>query len=92
MSALSIAQRLAPDDALLILPESTDRSWYPHSFLAPLNANVTHLEASLLYLDSVMYQISEAGIRSDAVTVAGFSQGRHLLPSSSVAAACAARH
>ncbi|SOE98745.1 Predicted esterase [Burkholderia sp. OK233] len=77
-SAQVMARRLSAPDTLLVLPEAPSHSWYPGSFLAPSDVNERQLKASLLYLEDLIGKIVQTGIRSDAITLAGFSQGAAL--------------
>jgi phospholipase/carboxylesterase len=77
-ATLSIAHRFTTDDTLLVLPAASSLSWYPNGFLAPLDANAPHLEASLQYVDDVLDMVLDRGFQTDAIAIGGFSQGAAL--------------
>lgn len=49
-------------------PQAPGRTWYPHSFLAPVEANQP-------YLDQALAQVDELVRGEDNVALLGFSQG-----------------
>ena len=58
-----------------IAPQAVGGTWYPKSFLALLEANQPFLDSALSQLDSIVTELLDRGIRSDAVAILGFSQG-----------------
>lgn len=65
----------APEDVALLAPAAADRTWYPESFLAPRAENEPHLSSALRRVEQLIDDIEEAGVDTDAITLAGFSQG-----------------
>ncbi|MBX3169057.1 MAG: alpha/beta fold hydrolase [Candidatus Eremiobacteraeota bacterium] len=53
-----------------LAPQAPGNSWYPHSFLAPLEENQPYLEQSLQTVHSVIGDLT-----SERVAILGFSQG-----------------
>ena len=75
-SILTLAEELdAPEDLAFVAPQATGRTWYPHSFLAPLDANEPWLSAALVAVRNVVERMSEAGIPHERIVLLGFSQG-----------------
>lgn len=84
-SILRLADAL-PDDLgfTLIAPgasESTGhpRSWYPHSFLAPIAANDPGLSSALARIGDTVDELGRHGIPPEHVILLGFSQGACLV-------------
>lgn len=58
-----------------VAPEASGQSWYPASFMAPLERNEPWLTSALGVLDRIAERLKENGFRSHDVLWAGFSQG-----------------
>ncbi|PYE54764.1 VOC family protein [Deinococcus yavapaiensis] len=58
-----------------LAPEASGNTWYPLSFLAPIERNEPHLTSALSKLDDVFAHLREAGISAERVVLGGFSQG-----------------
>lgn len=73
---LSVTARLKLDNDFAIwAPQATDHTWYPLSFLAPIERNQPDLDHSLNGLKAVMDEIEATGIESKHIYILGFSQG-----------------
>lgn len=55
------------------------RSWYPHSFLAPLELNEPGLSSALARIGETVTALGEAGIEPEGIMLLGFSQGACLV-------------
>ena len=51
---LTLGEAMDRDDIAWWAPQAAARTWYPLSFLAPVEANEPHLSASLATLDEVV--------------------------------------
>jgi phospholipase/carboxylesterase len=71
---LSLTDELGQDVAYLA-PQAPGYSWYPKSFLAPLEQNEPFLSRSLATIAVVLSDLAGQGIASDQVMLLGFSQG-----------------
>lgn len=58
-----------------LAPEADGNSWYPHSFLAPLEANQPYLNAALARIDGLVTDLLGRGIPAQRIALIGFSQG-----------------
>jgi predicted esterase len=58
-----------------IAPQAANDTWYPHSFLAPLEANQPHLDSSLAKIETIVADLISRGVPSRRVALLGFSQG-----------------
>jgi predicted esterase len=74
-SILSLADALALDDVAFLAPQAAGRTWYPHSFLAPLDSNEPYLSSALRALGAVVTDLERQGVRGERVALVGFSQG-----------------
>lgn len=85
-SILPLYDEFGLDNLAALAPEAYGNTWYPHSFLAPLETNQPYLDSALRRLDSIVTDLLSRGIQSDRVALLGFSQGGCLV------AEFAARH
>jgi predicted esterase len=51
------------------------RSWYPNSFLAPLDTNEPGLSSALAKIEGTVMELGEHGISPEDIVLLGFSQG-----------------
>jgi predicted esterase len=74
-SILSLYDGLDAGKFAAIAPQADGSTWYPHSFLAPLDANQPYLNSALKTLDSIVVDLIARGISSKRIILLGFSQG-----------------
>ena len=74
-SILSLYGDLGVEDLAAVAPEAAGRSWYPHSFLMPLETNQPELDGALGRLDWHVSQLLALGIAPERLAFLGFSQG-----------------
>lgn len=72
---LSLAEVFAQRDVAYLAPQAAGRSWYPHSFLVPIERNEPYLSSALCVLDGLLDQLAGAGCAPERVVLLGFSQG-----------------
>jgi predicted esterase len=72
---LGLAAELGADDVAFLAPNAADRTWYPYSFLAPMEQNQPGLDSGLGVLARLVAELGDAGISSDRIGLLGFSQG-----------------
>lgn len=72
---LSIAPYLKVKEYALLAPEATNYTWYPYSFMVPQEQNEPWLSSALTVLNSVVEDITHAGILHENIYFLGFSQG-----------------
>lgn len=72
---LSLASHLDVDGYALLAPQATGHSWYPQSFLAPVQFNEPWLSSALQVLKETVQQGVDNGIAMDQIYFLGFSQG-----------------
>lgn len=72
---LGLADALGRPDLAVLAPRAAGNTWYPQSFLAPVEANEPGRSSGLAVLESIVSELAASGIPSDRVILAGFSQG-----------------
>ena len=72
---LDLAAELQLDDAALLAPQAAGNTWYPYSFLSPMDRNEPDLSSGLGVLAGLVAELGEAGMESHRVAFLGFSQG-----------------
>lgn len=72
---LTLADVLHHPDIAYLAPQARGDSWYPYSFLAPLNQNEPGLSSGLQAIADLVARIEQAGIARERIVLAGFSQG-----------------
>jgi phospholipase/carboxylesterase len=73
------AHRFATASARFFAPEAEDNTWYPLSFLEPVERNQPALDRSVRVLEASLARLTEAGFDGERVVLWGFSQGACLL-------------
>ncbi|HSP11805.1 MAG TPA: dienelactone hydrolase family protein [Salegentibacter sp.] len=72
---LNLQSHLPLKDFALIAPQATNNTWYPNSFLAPVDENEPWLSSALEMLTEVIEELKEKGFNSKDIYFLGFSQG-----------------
>jgi len=72
---ISLASEFNLTDFTIFAPQATNQSWYPYSFMAPVEENQTALDSALEVIGQTVEDIIAAGISADKIYFAGFSQG-----------------
>lgn len=72
---LGLAEEIGRDDVAYLAPQAHRGTWYPQSFMAPIEANQPHLDSALSKLADQVDTITDAGLPRDRTVFVGFSQG-----------------
>ena len=72
---LSLAGELRARDVAYLAPQAAGRTWYPHSFLAPIAQNEPGISSGLRVLAGLVEQVGKEGIPPSRIVLMGFSQG-----------------
>lgn len=72
---MRLANELSVKDMAVYAPQANNNSWYPYSFLAPVEDNEPALSSALSLIDEVVAQALADGFTADKIFFAGFSQG-----------------
>lgn len=75
-SILSLADHLSlPEDMAIIAPQATKHSWYPYSFMVPVENNEPALSSALALINEIVDDLAKQGIDRKNIYFLGFSQG-----------------
>lgn len=72
---LQLGHALGSPDVAYVAPEAPGHTWYPQSFLAPLNLNQPYLQRALDLIGRTVEQIEAEGVAREKIVLVGFSQG-----------------
>jgi len=74
-SMVPLSRYLDLKDVAIFAPQATKHSWYPTSFIEPVEANQPALDSALTIIDELVKDVIHAGIPADKIYFLGFSQG-----------------
>jgi predicted esterase len=72
---LGLAAELRLDDVAYLAPQASGHTWYPYSFLTPMEKNEPGLSSGLAVLDSLVARLGQQSLPPERVGFLGFSQG-----------------
>ena len=72
---LTLADAFDVPDVTWLAPQATGNSWYPYSFLAPLEQNEPALSSALDAVGRLVALLESEGMTAERVVLMGFSQG-----------------
>jgi phospholipase/carboxylesterase len=72
---LGLAQDFDLPDLAYLAPEAAEHTWYPYSFLSPIEQNQPWLDSALKLVGETIQRATTAGIERQKVAIVGFSQG-----------------
>jgi phospholipase/carboxylesterase len=72
---LGLGEEFDHPELALFAPQAAGNSWYPCSFLAPIEQNEPWLTSALSQVKSLVEEITARGIPQERIAIAGFSQG-----------------
>jgi predicted esterase len=72
---LGLAGELGTTDVAFLAPEAAGRTWYPYSFLAPIQDNEPGITSGLGVIAAIVERLVGEGIAHDRIGLLGFSQG-----------------
>jgi predicted esterase len=58
-----------------LAPQAAGNTWYPYSFLSPIERNEPGLSSALQVVGDLVAQVEAAGIPAQKIIIGGFSQG-----------------
>ena len=74
-SILSLEEYLNLEGFALLAPEATNHTWYPYSFMAPVEQNEPWLSSAIELIAGLVADCKAAGIAESNLHFLGFSQG-----------------
>jgi predicted esterase len=72
---LSLYGELGQDTLSALAPEAAGNTWYPNSFLAPIESNQPYLNSALRRIESIVAELLGRGVAGERIFLLGFSQG-----------------
>lgn len=78
-SILSLVTELDVPDLAYVAPQAPGNTWYPESFLAPMERNQPWLAHALEMLAAAVEGLQGKGIPKERIALLGFSQGACLM-------------
>ena len=72
---IGLAGELQLHDVAFLAPQAANNTWYPHSFLTPMERNEPWLSSALARIRGLVAMLATEGIDPARVGVLGFSQG-----------------
>jgi len=72
---LTLGGELGFADIAWVAPQAAGHTWYPQSFLAPIEQNEPGISSGLRVLAGLVEELGRAGVPASRVGVLGFSQG-----------------
>jgi predicted esterase len=72
---LGLADEFDLPDLTWVAPQAADSTWYPYSFMSPLEKNEPGLSSGLGVIGGLVQTLASEGIPAARVALMGFSQG-----------------
>jgi predicted esterase len=72
---LGLAEVLDQSHFAYLAPQAAGNTWYPYSFLAPIEDNEPGISSGIAALGAVVESVAAAGLPYERIVVGGFSQG-----------------
>ena len=72
---LTLSQEFSARDVTYFAPEAAGNTWYPYSFLMPLEQNEPSLSSALHVIEGLLATMQQRGFPPNRVALMGFSQG-----------------
>ncbi|NBC66210.1 MAG: alpha/beta fold hydrolase [Bacteroidetes bacterium] len=74
-----LADQFAQPDFHFVAPQAQNHTWYPYSFLEPIEKNQPGLSSGLQLIHDLLGSITQEGIPREKIILLGFSQGACLV-------------
>jgi predicted esterase len=72
---LGLADQFSATDLAYLAPQAAGSTWYPYSFLAPIQQNEPWLGSALQVIAGLLEELHGQGVSPERVALMGFSQG-----------------
>ncbi|QCS44086.1 alpha/beta hydrolase [Natrinema versiforme] len=72
---IQMAGEIHRDGVALLAPQAARQTWYPNSFLAPVERNEPGRSSGLQAISDAIAEANDAGIPTERIMLVGFSQG-----------------
>jgi predicted esterase len=74
-SIFSLYSKLGLPRVAALAPQAAGNSWYPQTFLAPIESNQPFLDSALRRVDTLIGDLLASGVPTERIAIMGFSQG-----------------
>jgi predicted esterase len=74
-SILTLVPALNVPGFAYLAPQASGNTWYPQSFLAPVEANEPGISSGMRSIEDVLFRLTAAGVLLERTMLLGFSQG-----------------
>jgi phospholipase/carboxylesterase len=74
-SILSLTEEFDTDNYLFAAPQANGNTWYPYTFLAPVQDNEPGITSGLKVINDLIEELNKSGIPDKEIILLGFSQG-----------------
>lgn len=74
-SMMPLAEAFGRDDIAYLAPQAAQNTWYPYSFLSPIEQNEPGLSSALAVMAALVDRLAAEGFGGERVGILGFSQG-----------------
>ena len=72
---LGLSQEFSARDVAYLAPQAAGNTWYPYSFLMPIEQNEPALSSALRLIDSLVASLRQKNFPPEKIVLMGFSQG-----------------
>jgi predicted esterase len=72
---LPLSQQFTARDVAYLAPQAEGNTWYPYSFLMPIDRNEPALSSALRMIESLIASLSTERVSPERIALMGFSQG-----------------
>lgn len=72
---LALSRWIDKPDLAYLAPQASGNTWYPYSFLAPIERNQPGIDSGIAKIESIVSDLSTRGVPSERIVLVGFSQG-----------------
>jgi predicted esterase len=72
---LGLADEFDATDVAYLAPQAAGQTWYPYSFLTPIDRNEPGISSGLRVIGGLIDSAGQQGVPADRVVLLGFSQG-----------------
>lgn len=72
---LTLVSEIEQPGFVYLAPQAAGNTWYPYSFLSPIQSNEPGISSGLMAIHEILLQLAAAGIQPERTILLGFSQG-----------------
>jgi predicted esterase len=72
---LELSRELSATGVTYLAPQASGNTWYPYSFLAPIEQNEPGISSGFRVIAGLLQELQQQNVPSDNVVLMGFSQG-----------------